>query len=177
MFIINILVGAALLLFGRRLFWLFMGSIGFILTLNLASRFFQGQPTLLVLMVAIGVGIIGAILVVFVEQIMIGLAGFLVGGYLLTLLLTNLHFNFGELAWLPFIIGGIIGAALVALLFEWAIIFLSTLLGGVMIIQVIHLNQLTEMALFILMVGAGIAFQATALRRRPVSQRVSANQG
>jgi len=43
--IILIILGTVLLALGRRLFWLFVGAVGFVAGLNLATHFFSDQPT------------------------------------------------------------------------------------------------------------------------------------
>ena len=73
----DILAGALLLLFGRRLFWLFVGCVGFIVGFDFASNLFQGQPQWLLLAIAIGVGLLGAIASVFIQRLVVGIAGFL----------------------------------------------------------------------------------------------------
>ncbi|HVQ21300.1 MAG TPA: hypothetical protein VMS23_09670, partial [Terrimicrobiaceae bacterium] len=51
----QILAGSALLLFGRRLFWLFVGVVGFIGGMRLGTEAFQGKPELVVLLIAVGI--------------------------------------------------------------------------------------------------------------------------
>ncbi len=41
--VINLVLGGALLIAGRKLFWLFVGAAGFITGIQLATRFFQGS--------------------------------------------------------------------------------------------------------------------------------------
>ncbi|HEY1789962.1 MAG TPA: hypothetical protein VGJ73_17585, partial [Verrucomicrobiae bacterium] len=81
---INILVGAVLLVFGRRLFWLFVGCTGFIVGFDLANSLFPGQSQLLIFLIAIGVGLIGAIAAIFLQRLVVGIAGFFAGGYFLS---------------------------------------------------------------------------------------------
>ncbi|HET9907453.1 MAG TPA: hypothetical protein VFQ23_12445, partial [Anaerolineales bacterium] len=83
--LINILLGGALLLAGRKLFWLFVGAIGFVTGLQFATSFWQG-PDNLALVFGLIVGVIFALLAVFLQSIAIGIAGFFAGGYVLTAL-------------------------------------------------------------------------------------------
>ena len=41
---LNIIAGLAVLFFGRRLFWLFVGGVGFIVGFQIASEVLQGPP-------------------------------------------------------------------------------------------------------------------------------------
>lgn len=55
--VINLILGAALLLAGRKLFWLFVGAAGFITGMQLATRLWQGSD-LLVILIGLVIGII-----------------------------------------------------------------------------------------------------------------------
>ena len=61
MSIINVLAGIAVLVFGRKLFWLFVGCMGFLAGIDIATRFFSGQPDWMVLVIAIAAGIIDGV--------------------------------------------------------------------------------------------------------------------
>ena len=65
--------------------------------------------------------------------------------------------------WLPYIIGGIIGAVILYFVFDWALIFLSTLTGATLIVRVVAFDPWVEMTLFFALVIAGMAFQAKVL--------------
>src|SRR5215208_1738541 len=125
--VINLLLGSALLVAGRKLFWLFVGAAGFVTGMQLATRFWQG-PDLLALIVGLVVGVIFALLAIFLQALVIGIAGFLIGGYILTVLAAMLGIDVtGVTTWIVYVIGGLIGLLLVSFLFDWAIITLSSL--------------------------------------------------
>jgi hypothetical protein len=91
---LTLALGILLLLFGRRVFWLFVATAGFIAGLTFAMQFMSGQPELVILLIAIIAGIIGVFLGVLLEGVAILIAGFLAGGYLATpfyRILGNLH--------------------------------------------------------------------------------------
>jgi hypothetical protein len=79
--IINLLLGIVLLLLGRRLFWLFVGVAGFQLGMELAERFVT-SPQGMKLLIAIAVGILGAVIAIFLKKVAITIAGFVIGGYI-----------------------------------------------------------------------------------------------
>ena len=160
----KILVGIFLLIFGRKLFWLFVAGIGFFAATGFSSQLFRSQPEWFILIFALATGIIGALLAVFLQRIAIGLAGFLAGGYLTLSLLDILGVELARLAWLPLIIGGIVGAMLVVLLFDWALIVLSSLVGASLISQAIPLEPLFGVLLFIGSLFVGIVIQAGMIR-------------
>jgi hypothetical protein len=160
----KILVGILLLIFGRKLFWLFVGGIGFFAAMGFTSQLFQSQPEWFTLILALATGIIGAILAVFLQRIAIGLAGFLAGGYLTLSFLDILGVELTRLALLPLIIGGIVGAVLVVLLFDWALIVLSSLVGASLISQAIPLERPFGVVLFIGSFFVGIVIQMGMIR-------------
>src|ERR1041385_9171955 len=77
--IISVLVGLALLLFGRRLFWLFVAALGFAIGLQLAPYLSQNPPLWLSLLLSLGLGLLGALLAVVLQKLAIAIAGFLGG--------------------------------------------------------------------------------------------------
>ena len=158
---LNMILGAALLVAGRKLFWLFIGIIGFITGFQLASRFING-PDWVALLIGVIVGIVFALLAVFIEALAIGIAGFLAGGYILTSLTAMLGLNEGLLYWVFYGIGGIIGILLVMFLFDWALIVLSSLAGASLIVQ--SLAGAGSLLLLILVI-AGIVIQGMILYR------------
>ncbi|MCX7668852.1 MAG: hypothetical protein N2439_02110, partial [Anaerolineae bacterium] len=103
------LVGGILLLAGRRLFWLFVAGVGFVVGLGLAQRVLPGQPEVIRLIAALFLALMGALLALFAQKIAISVVGFFAGGWLLLWVLRELMAQPGILAWVAFIIGGIIG--------------------------------------------------------------------
>jgi hypothetical protein len=169
---INVILGGALLVAGRKLFWLFVGVIGFIIGVEIATRFFHGSQ-LTTIVVGLALGIIFAILTIFLETLAIGIAGFLGGGYILLSLAGAFGLDKGILTWIIFIIGGFIGAALVAVLFDWALITISALAGSSMIVRALPLASSTA-AVFIVLLLIGVVIQGSALRVEKHGARNSA---
>ena len=165
----DILIGAALLLFGRRLFWLFVGGVGFLVGFNFASQVFQGQPDWLILLVAIGVGLLAAIASIFLQRLVVAIAGFFAGGYgLSAVAVVALNNNQPAVFWIAFILGGIIGAALTAALLDPALILLSSLAGATAVAQNVPVASANKGILFIVLLAAGIVVQAMQYSRAKV---------
>ncbi len=165
MSIFDLILGAILLVAGRRLFWLMVGAIGFVIGVMLATRFFHGSELTMVL-AGLVLGIIFALLAVFLESIAIGIAGFLGGGYVLLSIAGMLGVDQGGvISWIIFAVGGVIGVILVALLFSWALITISSLAGASMVIGAFGMTAATAGLVFIGLVIAGVLIQGTALRR------------
>ena len=107
--ILTLALGILLLLFGRRAFWIFVAVVCFIAGLTFGTMFMHGQPELVILLIAIDSGVIGAILAIMLEWLAILIGGFLAGGYLATSLAVSLGMTVGSGNWVIYIIGGIIG--------------------------------------------------------------------
>lgn len=162
--IVQVLLGIVVLTAGRKLFWLFVGAVGFIIAINLAGQFFTTESEVVRLVIALVAGVVGAVLALFLQRIAIGVAGFLVGGYGLLLLLNSLGIAIDLPSWLIFLIGGIIGAGLVAVLFDWALIILSALVGANLIVGAINTGPLITLLLTLVLFLAGVGVQASARR-------------
>jgi hypothetical protein len=156
---INAILGAALLVAGRKLFWLFVGAAGFVTGFQLTTRFFQG-PEGIAITVGLVAGLLFAAVAIFLQTIAIGIAGFLAGGYVLLALTASLGLEIPT--WIIYIVGGIIGVILVTFLFDWAIITLSTLAGASLVVEAFQLQHAG--LIFMILVLAGVIIQGTALR-------------
>lgn len=162
---LDILVGAVLLLFGRRLFWLFVGCIGFIVGFDIASNLFQGEPQFLIFLIAIGVGLLGAIASIFLERLVVGIAGFFAGGYFLSnVAVAALNTHQDAVRWIAYVVGGILGAILVSVLLDPALIILSSLAGATAISQNLPLTDSSRGILFVALLIFGIIVQALQYR-------------
>jgi len=160
---INILIGLILLFAGRGLFWLFVACVGFASGFHYAQQIGAIHSPILVLILAIAVGAVGAFIAILFQKAAIVIAGFAAGGYIVLILFDQFAGLSSQMVWLPYIIGGVVGAIVLFLVFDWALIFLSTLTGATLIVQMAAFNPWIEIALFIALVIAGVAFQAKSL--------------
>jgi hypothetical protein len=140
MLVIKVLAGVLLLVLGRKLFWLYIAVLGFVAGLTVASSLFQVQQVWLQLVIGIAFGIIGALLAYFFQYGAIAVAGFLGGAYIAISLATGLGQSGAALTWVLFFVGGIIGAILMVMLFDWALIILSSLAGALLVTEGLHLT-------------------------------------
>ena len=162
--IINLIFGIFLVLSGRKLFWLFVGGMGFVFSLSLALQIFKGQPSWTLILFALFIGAVGALLTIFLEKAAIILGGVLAGAYLLGSL-TNLLSLGNHLSWLPYLVGGILGGVLVASIFEWSLIMLSSLVGALLIIRAVNLGLGLAALGGLLLFLTGVGIQAGVMNR------------
>jgi len=137
MAVLNLIVGILSLILGRRLFWIFVAGVGFFGASILAVTTLQFTSEWLIILTSIAAGLAGALLAVFIQHLATVIAGFVGGGYVLLYLLALFGYS-GGTNWILFAIGGVIGAALVGFIFEWALILLSSLTGTAMIMIAIR---------------------------------------
>ena len=161
---LNVILGGTLLVLGRKLFWLFVAAIGFVIGIQIATRFFHSSE-LTMIIAGLVLGVIFAMVAIFVESLAIGIAGFLGGGYVLLSIASLFGLDQGPTSWIAFIIGGIIGVALIAFLFDWALISISSLAGASMIVSGLHFGPSTGSVVFIVLLIAGVLIQGTELRK------------
>jgi hypothetical protein len=163
--ILNLVLGVVVLLLGRKLFWLFVGVAGFLMGMDIAERFFSGPHTTK-LLIALAIGIAGAFLAVLFYKAAVAISGFLVGGYLAIHFMQYLQISVPRSgAWLPYVVGGILGAILILLLLDWALIILSSFAGASMILQSVTQRQFNTPLVFMVLVTIGIWVQARMLLR------------
>jgi hypothetical protein len=125
-------------------------------------------------LVAILLGLIGAFLAIFLQKVAVAIGGFVVGGYLAAVLCAPL-IGSGSTSmespavWLCFLIGGILGAVLMMVFFNWALIILSSLQGAHLVIQALPALRHHSPILFLILAVIGIVIQASTYRRRTES--------
>jgi hypothetical protein len=169
--IIHFILGLVLLTLGRKLFWLFVGCVGFVAGFTYAQQIFDAQSDLVILAIATIAGLIAALIAVFLQRVAIALAGFMAGGQITLDIMGMFGLETGQVIWLPYLIGGIVGAVLLFLVFDWALIIISSIVGAGLIVQVTVFGPWLERMLFFALIILGAIFQARLLRKKPESEK------
>jgi hypothetical protein len=173
------ILGVLILIAGRRLFWLTVAAIGFVVTLFFVLGLLEDLSPWVALIIALIAGVAGAVLAWFLQHVAIAVAGFLLSGYSALWLLQQLALDLGQWNWAVFIIVGVIGSFLSFYLFDIALIVLSSIAGSLMILQVAQyffapLSQWLLIVLFVVLVSLGLFIQtqgSTETRVRTVRVR------
>jgi Domain of unknown function (DUF4203) len=163
--IIGALLGALILFFGRRLFWLCIAAVGFAAGVEVAPRLIHEPSPLLALTIALVLGFIGALLALFLQKVAIAIAGFFAGGKLAVAIAAAFFAQHTQYFGLTFLTGGIIGAILLLVVFDWALIVLSAVVGAHLIQNAIALPPTGAGILFVALAVIGVVVQAGSLRR------------
>ncbi|MEY2539737.1 MAG: hypothetical protein QOG67_3477 [Verrucomicrobiota bacterium] len=163
--IISALLGVVILFFGRKLFWLCVAAVGFAAGVEIAPHLVHEPSPILLLTFALVLGFLGALLALFLQKMAIAVAGFLIGGKLGMAIAAAFFASYMQYSWLIFLIGGILGAILLLALFDWALIFLSSVTGAYLIESAFSLPPTGTSILFVVLVVIGVLVQAGSLRR------------
>jgi hypothetical protein len=168
-----IVLGAAALFLGLRLFWLFAAVVGFAVGWWLVGLFFR-EPGVLQVIVGLIVGLILAGLTRFLGKWAIRLVAALAGFVMLPMLLGSLGMMGGLSEWIWGVLGALLGFVLAVFMADWAVIILSALLGaGLMMsgvdelllaLRVAPMSEVLHLLISVVLIIAGVAFQS---RRKP----------
>ncbi|MGZ6346419.1 MAG: hypothetical protein ACXWNC_02460 [Anaerolineales bacterium] len=174
MSIVNVVGGALLLALGRKIFWFFVAALGFFAGYELASRTFNVSPVWVALLIGVAVGLVGALLAVFAQKLVIGIAGFLAGAFIASRLLPQLGTQVQSWSWIIIVIGGVIGIILMYAIFEWALMILSSAAGAMLVVEGLNLAGMVAIIAGIVLFIIGIVIQA-GLNRQPRTERKAAS--
>ena len=163
--IVSAVVGAIVLLFGKKLFWLCVAAVGFAAGVEIAPYFLHEPTPALQLSIALVLGFVGALLALFLQKLAVGVVGFAAGGRLAVALAASFAFGQGTSYWVIFIIGGVVGAVLLMALFGWALIVISSLIGAHLIVSAITLPPTGSTIMLIGLTVLGVLVQSAAHRR------------
>lgn len=158
--------GGTLVLFGRNLFWFFVGVAGFLAGYEVASQTMIGADFITLMIVAAVAGVLGMVLAVFMQKAAVVLAGFLTGA----LIAMDVSMRFLVLAsgWeIPALIGGMIGGVIGLMFLDWALIFLSSVLGAALIVRpYLYWGVETQAIAFVALTVVGMAIQSQGLEKK-----------
>lgn len=171
--LLSVVVGVFLIFLGRRIFWVFVGGVGFIVGLQLAPVLAPNQPQWIALIVSIVLGIIGAVLAIVLQRVAVAVAGWFAGGILAGRLVALFGLNDSTLVWIACLIGAILAAVIVSFLFDWALIGLTTLSGAVLICDKLPFSPMITWIIGAILVAVGTLVQ---IRDLPKSVRTPKNR-
>jgi len=160
--ILNAVLGAVLLFFGRTLYWLFVAVAGFFVVGRIAQVAMVDQPAWVQLAAAVIAGAIGAFFAIVAQRLAFAIGGFYAGGYLALHVAQSIQQGGNEMIW--FVIGGAVGALVAAMILDWAIIVLSSLAGAIPIVALISSDPTVAPIVYLLLVAVGVFVQAKRLR-------------
>lgn len=168
---LSIIIGLLLIFLGRRIFWIFVGGVGFLTGLQLAPAIVPGQSEMFNLLIGIALGIVGAVLAIVLQRVAVAVAGWIAGGLLAVRLAAMFGWNDPAFVWGAWFIGAIIAAVIVSLLFDWAVIVLTTLSGAVLVCDRLTFSPTVVWSIGVALVIAGLLVQARDFAGIPAMSR------
>jgi len=156
---------------GRRLFWLIVGIVGFLIGLFVTVNYLQ-YNLWIDLLIGLVVGVIFASLAGLIPRVMTAVLGFWAFGIAIVTLGSQFGLKQGSvLYWMLFVIFGSLGASLAFWLLDWALIFATSLIGSSSILT--GLGDLTGIsvgvalwtACFLVLFLIGVSAQFRDLRK------------
>jgi Domain of unknown function (DUF4203) len=165
--IAQIVVGLIELLFGRRLFWVFVAAGGFLFGWFVAPAIWENIPDWTRIVVGVVLGLILAGLAKFFTRAMVAVGGFLIFGPATVVAVDRLGGSVPQGSnnyWIAFAVGGVVGAVLLGIFFNWALIILSSLVGAGATVAGIEYftgtqRKWLEWVLLIVLLVIGLVFQ------------------
>jgi len=148
MLVIRGVIGGILLFLGRELNFLFAGAMAALIGFRLTPLLPPQWPAWSDAAFMITLGVIAAIIVLINERLGYFLSGFLAGGFFMAEYYAPGVFG---IPWLPFVIGGVIGALVIGLLTEWALILVSSAIGAAYVLNLFRLDPTAE-----ILIGSGL---------------------
>jgi hypothetical protein len=141
MLIIRGVIGVIILFFGRELNFIFAGGMAALVGFRLAPKLPDSLPGWTDYALIIGLGIGASLAVLLNERAGYFISGFFAGGYVLME-----YFQPGVPTFpiLLFLVGAILGAAIIGVFTEWALIAISSLIGAIYATTLFRLSQTAE---------------------------------
>lgn len=161
-----LLLGIALLVAGRRLFWLAVGALGFLAGLSLLERLAPQLSRGTMLVVALVAGLVGVLLAVAVQKAAVALAGFLLGVVLAARLLPLAGIDAGRWQWALVAAIGLLAAFAALALFGVALVVLTAGAGAALVAEALPLPPAVAPLLLLALWAVGAAVQLGRGRRR-----------
>src|ERR1700745_582753 len=147
--IVGVLIGSVILFFGRKLFWLCVSAVGCAVGVEIAPHLVNEPSSVFALLVALALGVLGALLALFLQKIAIAVLGFLSGGKLAGAIAGAFFVHYAQYSTFIFLAGGVLGAILLLVLFDWGLIVVSSLIGAHLMQSAIVLPPSGSTILFI----------------------------
>lgn len=161
MLIVKGVIGAVLLFLGRELNFLFAGAMAFLIGQRLTPLLPSQWPGWADYAFMIGLGVVAALLTFTNERGGFALSGFLAGGYVMAEYYTP---NLLVIPVVPFLLGGVIGAMILGIFTEWALIVISSLIGGYYLTTMFRLAPIPRVLITAGLIIIGAVVQAIIMR-------------
>ena len=160
------IVGGLLLLWGRKLYWLALGAVGFLLGLWLAQDVLPIVGEEFQLAISFLFGILGAVAAIFVQKIAVKVAGLILGGGgVLWLAAPHLQTLEPWMLWAIVLAGAIFGLILAQALFHSALVLISSLVGANLLSEAFFEASPYKVGIFLALFVVGVLVQSRGRKK------------
>lgn len=166
-----LLAGGLLLLFGRKLYWCILALAGFVAGAWIGREVFPPEPVWLLIGLAIFLGVVAAVLGIFLQRLALRVTGIITGG-LLGYILVESFFPVKPWPLVGMALGCLLGFWLVLWLFDWALILLSSFSGAALIVSRLPLEFAPLFVIALILALLGLAVQS-GMQKKSVGKRES----
>ncbi|NWG05445.1 MAG: hypothetical protein HXY35_02030 [Chloroflexi bacterium] len=163
MFLVKGIIGGVILFLGRELNFLFAGAMAFLIGQRLTPLLPAGLPGWADYAFMAGLGILAAALTFVDERGGFALSGFLAGGYVMAEYFVP---NALVIPVVPFFVGGVLGALILGIFTEWALIIVSSIIGGFYLTTLFRLAPTPRVLITAGLVIIGAVTQAIIMRQQ-----------
>ncbi len=161
--ILIVLLGFVLLFAGSQLYWLFVAVASLLAGGILQGQALQWATQIVTLSDTLKYSFLGVIFAVTAKPLAVLVAAFVSGGYLTYSFPQMLGVNLSGYTWMYFFIGGIVFVALLFFLYSYGLIFLTSTLGAILILQHISIVQFDKSIWLAVLMILGIVSQLLLL--------------
>ena len=151
--IVRGVIGAILLFLGRELNFVFAGGIAALFAFRVLPLLPDSWPAWADIAFIVGMAVLAASIPMINEKVGYYVSGFLGGGYFLVEYFAPGGSN---IPFIPFFVGSVIGAFIMGLFTEWAMMIISSVVGAYFIVDLFTLRRDVEIMISggLFMVGA-----------------------
>jgi hypothetical protein len=159
MVILTTMVGFAVLVIGRQIFWIFVAGLGFALGIIYGAQYYINQTDWMILLISSIIAILGALLAYTLQRLAAGIAGIATGLYLTNLFIQYTRPQLGRFTEITPIIIGIACGLLIISFFDWSVIILSSLAGAAIIVSGMNFTNKIELIFLMTLALLGMTIQ------------------
>jgi hypothetical protein len=143
---------------------LFVAAVGFVVVMSFANDYLDLNEGWIPLALAVGAGVVGALLAVFVQKLAVAMAGFAATAYIAGLVAEEIGLS-GPWVTVGTLVVGVLGGALASFVFDHALILLSSLAGAALLVDALGLRDQAALAVMLIVAVAGMVIQLNMLHR------------
>ena len=159
MVILTTMVGFAVLVIGRQIFWIFVAGLGFALGMIYGGQYYSGQPDWMILLISSLLAILGALLAYTLQRLAAGIVGIATGWYLTNMILQYTQFQIGRFEEVAPILVGILCGLLLISYFDIGVIVLSSFAGAAIIVSGMSFSNRIELIFLFSLAFIGVGIQ------------------